>query len=136
MKQTEHEHQKFVFQILALNEAKFPFLRFIYAVPNGGQRHPAVAAKLKAEGVKRGVSDICIPFSCQHNFRDPSGSCCPGAYIEMKAPKGKVSPEQKEFLEFVKEQGYFATVAYSCDEALDGIENYCGLKLRGRVRPD
>lgn len=31
-----------------------------FAVPNGGWRNPVVAAKLKAEGVRSGVSDLII----------------------------------------------------------------------------
>lgn len=130
MNQTERDHQVFVFQILALNEAQYPFLKFIHAIPNGGHRHPAVAGKLKAEGVKRGIADICIPFPCGHSFRLPTG-CCPGAYIEMKSTTGRVSPEQAEFLEFVKKNHYATKIAYSCDEALAFIEEYLAVKLRG-----
>lgn len=132
MKSTERDHQVFVFQVLAMNEKAYSFLKYIYAIPNGGHRLPAVAGKLKAEGVKRGVADICLPFPCQHSFREPSGSCCHGAYIEMKSPDGRATPEQREFLEFVQGQGYFTRIAYSCEEALDEIERYCGIKLRGR----
>ena len=32
-----------------------------FAIPNGGHRHPAVAAKLKAEGATPGVPDLFIP---------------------------------------------------------------------------
>lgn len=129
---SEHEIQVAVFDVLRLNESKYPFLKWIYAVPNGGSRHPAVAGKLKAEGVKRGISDICIPFPCLHSFREPTGLCCRGAYIEMKAGKNKPTPEQKEFLEFVQKAGYKADVCYSAKDALDVIEDYCGIKLRGR----
>ncbi len=128
---SEHEIQVAVFDVLRLNESKYPFLKWIYAVPNGGSRHPAVAGKLKAEGVKRGISDICIPFpntplNAEHS---PKYS---GAYIEMKAGKNKPTPEQKEFLDFIETQGYKGIVARSSDEALDFIEYYCGIKLRGR----
>lgn len=33
-----------------------PELALMFAVPNGGHRHPVVAAKLKAQGVKAGVT--------------------------------------------------------------------------------
>ena len=123
MKQTEHLHQVAVFQTLALYEKRHPHLKWIYAVANGGHRHPAVASKLKAEGVRRGIADICIPFASK------SGSY-PGAYIEMKSPKGKVSVEQAEFLEFVRSQGYAVEIAYSCDEALRFIADYTGVKIK------
>ena len=124
---SERDHQVFVFQVLALNEKEYPFLKYIYAVPNGGHRHPAVAGKLKAEGVKRGVPDICLPFRPKRSHH------IGGAYIEMKdGSKRKLTAEQHEFLQFVVTQGYDIKVAHSCDEALDFIEDYCGIKLRGR----
>ena len=122
---SEHDQQVLVFDTLRLNEDALPFLKWVYAVPNGGSRHPAVAGKLKAEGVKRGISDICLPFaSADEQFV--------GGYIEMKFGKNKPSPEQAEFLEFVSRERYMTWVAYSADTALDAIEQYCGVQLRGR----
>lgn len=126
---SERDHQVFVFQVLALNEQTDPRLKWVYAVPNGGQRHPAVAGKLKAEGVKRGISDICLPFPC---INPATGWHFHGAYIEQKFGKNKVSPEQEQFLEFVKGQGLFGYVSYTADQTLDFIERYCGITLRGR----
>lgn len=125
---SEHDEQVRVFNILRLNEAVYPFLSFIFAIPNGGARHPAVAGKLKAEGVKRGVSDICLPFPT--SARTMFQYC--GGYIEVKAGKNKATPEQIAFLEFVRSQGYFGQVCTGADEVLDTIEEYCGIKLRGR----
>jgi hypothetical protein len=77
----EADHQKFVFDVLELNERKYPFLKWIYAIPNGGHRHPAVAGQLKAQGVKKGISDICIPIPKDKYH---------GAYIEMKYGKNNI----------------------------------------------
>lgn len=133
---SEHDHQVFVFQVLALNEQADPRLKWVYAVPNGGHRHPATAGKLKASGVKRGISDICIPFSPTPKNDDPNRTMFSpkkkGAYVEMKFGKNKLSLEQDEFLRFVAGEGYAIHVAYTCDEALDFIEDYCGIQLRGR----
>lgn len=118
----EHDEQVLVFDTLRLNESQHPELSAIYAIPNGGHRHAAVAGKLKAEGVKRGVSDICIPI--------PSGGFH-GAYIEMKVKPNKVTPEQSAFLEFVRNQGYAAKTAWSAGEALLFIGEYLNIKLRG-----
>ena len=43
------------------NEAYYPELRLLYAIPNGGHRHKAMSAELKAEGVKPGVPNLCLP---------------------------------------------------------------------------
>ena len=95
---TEHAHQVALFCWLASQTANHPQLKWVYAIPNGGERNPIVASRLKAEGVKSGVSDICLPFSKQgyHGF-----------YIEMKKPKGKESPSQIEFGKFLAENNAY-----------------------------
>jgi hypothetical protein len=42
--------------------------------------------------------------------------------IEVKAPKGRVTKEQQDFIDFVKKQGGLAGVARSVEEALDIIK--------------
>lgn len=87
-----------------------------FAIPNGGVRHPAVAKKLKAEGVKAGIPDIFIA----------DGK--PGLFIEMKEPKkGSLSKNQKEVIPRLKAAGYPVVVCYGWDEARKAAENY----LRG-----
>ena len=76
MNTSEHEHQKAVIEWAEVKSGQYPELRLLYAIPNGGHRHKAVAAKLKAEGVKPGVPDLCLPV------RRGEYS---GLYIEMKA---------------------------------------------------
>ena len=45
--------------------AVFDFARYagirLFAIPNGGHRHKAVAVKLRAEGVCAGVPDLMVP---------------------------------------------------------------------------
>ena len=109
----------------------YPMLKWIYAVPNGGDRHKAVAAKLKAEGVKPGVPDLCLPFpKVAQDVRYGEGHyyyCC-GLYIEMKSKeaKGRVSPDQKEWLEYLNGVGYKVGVAWNADEAIQILEDYLG----------
>ena len=35
----------------------------VFHIPNGGSRHKAEAARLKVQGVKAGVPDLCIPVA-------------------------------------------------------------------------
>jgi hypothetical protein len=111
----EHLAQVAVFVWAALNQHRRPELEFMYAVPNGGHRHRAVAAKMKAEGQRRGVPDICLPV--------PRGGYH-GFYLEMKIKPNRLSLEQKRYLEFLKSQGYHTDVAWSSEEAIDKIEAY------------
>ena len=93
-------------------------LRF-YAVPNGGSRPIVEAVKFKRSGVKAGVPDLCIPFS--------SGGYH-GLYIELKREVGgKVSPEQREWIDYLNKAGYYAVVCKGFEAAKRTIEYYLGL---------
>ena len=94
---TEHAHQAALFAWCALNVDKYPELKWFHAIPNGGLRDKITASKLKAEGVKPGVSDTFLPVK-----RPPYS----GLYIEMKKPGWKETKEQKEFGDFVRHQGF------------------------------
>ncbi len=89
----------------------------VFHIPNGGSRHKAEAARLKAQGVKAGVPDLCIPVARggYHSL-----------YVEMKAGKGRVSQKQREWLELLSGQGMRAVVCYGADEAIKAIEEYMG----------
>ena len=76
----------------------------IIAIPNGGQRSIATAARLKAEGVMAGVPDLFIPA-----WR---------VWIEMKREKGgAVSADQKEWIAYLTECGYRCFVARGAEDA-------------------
>ncbi len=96
---TEHDHQKALFEAAARLSPQYPELNMLYAVPNGGHRHIAVARKLKAEGVKAGVPDVCLPV--------PKGSYH-GFYAELKVGKNKPTKKQYEWIKALRSYGYFA----------------------------
>lgn len=85
---TEHAHQRAFFGWLLKAEflGQYPDAGMAYAVPNGGKRDPVTAARLKAEGVKSGVPDVCYPV--------PFGNYA-GLYIELKVDKGRTSDNQE-----------------------------------------
>lgn len=116
----EHQAQATYFSILAVNERRIPMLKWVFAVPNGGHRNKATAGRLRAEGVKSGVSDIFIPIPANgYN----------GCWMELKIKPNRVSEAQQEFLNAMEAHGYRTTVAWSCDELLDMTESYLGVKL-------
>lgn len=131
---SEHEHQKVVIEWCGLMARhKFPMLKWIFAVPNGGDRHKAVAGKLKAEGVKAGVPDLCLPYPkpmVVESYPEALGvDVRPGwhgLFIEMKSKdtKGRVSPAQQEWLDYLESVGYKVKVAWNADEAIQIIEDY------------
>ena len=112
---TEHSHQVAVFMWCSRYLELYPVLKWLYAIPNGGERNKAVAARLKAEGVKSGVSDLCLPVRAQGYS---------GLYIEMKKPGGKESKEQKEFGAFVSDQGFCYKLCMTWEEAVEVLKWY------------
>jgi len=58
---TEHAHQAALFCWAAHSTQIYPELLWLFAVPNGGQRNIVTAVRLRAEGVRSGVSDIILP---------------------------------------------------------------------------
>ena len=120
MRSEESRHQSAVFDILRLNEKRHPQLKWIFAVPNGGHRNVIVAAKLKREGVKKGIADICcpVPMNGKH-----------GLWIELKIKPNRLSPEQHDFLVAMIQNDYETQVCWSCDEVLEAIEKYLEIRL-------
>ena len=116
---TEAEEQIKLFQWAAYMErGKYPQLRLLYAVPNGGRRDRIEAAHMKLQGVKAGVPDICLAY--------PSGKYH-ALYIELKVGKNKPSDKQKTWLHNLQEAGYMAAVCYGYDDAVETIERYLSL---------
>lgn len=93
----------------------------IYHVPNGGHRVKAVAAKLKAQGVKAGIPDLVLSMARGGYF---------GLYIEFKATPpndAAVSANQQERLRKLNDQGYLAIVCRGHFDAMEQIRAYLRL---------
>jgi len=118
---SEHDEQVALLHWIDTFKSKYPQLDMAFAIPNGGHRHIAVARKLKAEGVRAGVPDIFLAQPAQGKH---------GLFIEMKSEKGKISPEQTEWLSFLNGNGYATFICYSWIEAAMAISNYLGIDLR------
>lgn len=118
------EHSALVFSDKVLNVwanwnmNRYPELKWLHHVPNGGSRNKQEAVKLKQMGVKAGVSDLCLPY--------PKGLYC-GLYIEMKFGDNRQQETQKEFLADMAAAGHFVATCYSAEEAVKVIEEYCKL---------
>lgn len=117
---SEHDEQAALIQWLALYEERYPALQRLYAIPNGGKRDKATAARLKAEGVKPGVPDLCLPVA-RRGYH--------GLYIEMKISGGRVSKEQRQWLAAAEADGYMTAVCYSWPEAARLLVAYLGADI-------
>lgn len=121
----EHEEQRALIAWAAVAASAVPELALLYAVPNGGIRRAGMAGKLKAEGVKAGVPDLCLPV--------PRGPYH-GLYLELKPPvratggkKRMPTPMQRRWLAALAEQGYRAELCYGWEHARLVIERYLAL---------
>jgi len=111
---TEHEEQCALFEWADWYLPTVSAL--LFAIPMGGHRHKAVAAKLKAEGVKAGVPDIffALPRNGKH-----------GLFIEMKRIKGgSVRREQKAMIDRLRAAGYQVEVCKGFEAARNVLVNY------------
>ena len=115
----ESEEQARLFQWAIYECGKYPELKLLYHIPNGGSRNKREAANLKRQGVKAGVPDLCLPVARGRYH---------GLYIEMKAGRNKASDNQKQWLSDLNEQGYCAVLCYGWNAASEVITNY----LEGR----
>lgn len=121
---SEHQEQVAFFDWVRLNENRYPELRWIFAIPNGGLRDKRVAAKLKREGVRAGVWDVFVPvirrsedvYGCYH-----IESC--GLFIEFKYGKNKLTENQKAF-KWACLEDYDFEVVYSSEEAIQAVKRY------------
>lgn len=87
----------------------------LYAIPNGGHRVVAVAARLKSEGVRAGVPDLFWPVA---------SSGFHGLYIEMKYGKNKLTTSQRSWRDALIEQGYAHVVCYDWTAASEEMKKY------------
>lgn len=117
---SEDAEQRAVLEWAERSFGRYPALRWMYAVPNGGHRSKAVAGKLKAGGVKKGVPDLVIPEPIAPYH---------GAYLEMKRRKGgRPTPEQLVWRDHLLSRGYAHCIARGFDEA----RSFLILYLEGR----
>lgn len=100
------------------NANRYPELRWLFHVPNGGSRNKQEAVKFKQMGIKAGVSDLCLPY--------PKGIYC-GLFIEMKYGNNRQQDTQKEFLAAMATAGHFVATCYSAEEAIKVLEEYLEL---------
>ena len=92
-----------------------------WAVPNGGFRDVRTASKLKAEGVKPGVSDIMVLWGGR--------LIC----IELKTDKGRQSAEQIAWADAATIAGAAYYVARSVEQVEEFLDA-AGLPLRARTK--
>ena len=77
-----------------------------WACPNGEQRNPKTAARLKQQGVRAGAADLMLVID--HLFHG----------LELKTELGHLSKAQEQFQEDLERAGGIYHVAYGLGEAV------------------
>lgn len=73
---------------------------------------------MKQMGVLKGASDLFMAW--------PNGGYH-GLFIEVKSKTGKASPDQKAFLQRMKEAGYKAEICHGADQVINTMKEYLAL---------
>ena len=90
------------------------------SVPNESKRSTGYGGKLKRMGLQKGFPDLLI-FTRTLQVR---GAGFVGIAIELKSSRGKVRPEQKEWLDKLVIENWLTKVCWSLDEVIDFLESW------------
>lgn len=115
LKMSEAQEQATVIEWALYNQNRYPELKLLHHIPNGGRRDARTGAMMKRQGVKAGVPDLHLPVS-----RGKYHSL----YIEMKTDKGRPTETQKEWLDALNAEGNMAVICHSAEEAIAVIKLY------------
>lgn len=95
----------------------------IINIRNEGKRSKRECGELKAMGMVAGMPDLFIP-SPAHLLNGRAWHIAHGLFIELKTPKGKISPAQQVVHERLRTSGYQVEVCRTLEEAITVINNY------------
>lgn len=118
MRRSEDTEQIHVCNWAMWNENRYPELKWLHHIPNGGSRNKAEAVKLKNMGVKSGVADLHLPYAKGVYI---------GLYIEMKYGTGRHQDSQIEFLHDMAKNGHYVATCYTAGDAITVLEEYLQL---------
>ena len=122
---TKRQSPEFQMQAALVNwcelmAAAYPALRLLRGSMNGVRLTPAQAGKAKAAGMLKGEHDITLPVA-RGGYH--------GLSLELKAGKNKPTPEQLEYGERLKAEGWYVAYSWDWQEAADIIQKYLEEKL-------
>lgn len=122
---SEHSEAAQLMRLVRLHESRYPVLKRLFHVPNGGLRSKAAAGKLWAEGVRPGVPDYILPVRVgQMEYGDKFN----GLAIELKRKKGgAASDDQADWLEWLDDNGWRAVVCKGHERAWAVICEYLAI---------
>jgi hypothetical protein len=120
-KRTEHGEQEALFEWAANSVGRLPELALMFAIPNAGgytggfKQNVRRVQAMKNEGLKKGVPDIFLPVA-RNGYR--------GLFLELKTETGKLSKDQRWWIDRLREQGYYAVWCRGYELAKERLEIY------------
>jgi hypothetical protein len=113
----EHEIQSTYIARHGILAPHIPVIGYGRAIPNGGFRKHRTHVALWYEGVRPGIPDWVFPFAARgyHSF-----------WTEFKRLKERKSPDQIDYIDWLRAQGHYVIVSRSADHAMQALCWYIG----------
>ncbi len=121
VKLSEHDIQSMYVRIVRLHQNKYPELQLMFAVPNGAHlagdeiRRAIKMRKMKEEGFVPGVPDLMLPIARGKYY---------GLALEFKSATGKVSDQQKDYMNKLTNYGWKCEVVNDASKAWEITLHY------------
>ena len=115
MEQIEAQAQKQLIQWCR----NYPWGQFLFHIANESIGGYGWTVRNRQMGIRKGVPDLCLPVPMQGYH---------GLFIEMKAPNGRTSQEQKQWIKALNAFGYKAVVCKGFLEAKEALEDYMNVQ--------
>ena len=113
---SESQEQCAFFDWCKRHSKEYRGLEKIYAIPNGGERDKANGHRMKLEGLRAGVPDMCLPVACGRYH---------SLYIEMKVRSGgRISEKQQTWIAALREEGHKVAVCKGFKDARAVVMDY------------
>lgn len=119
----EEDLQRACFEWVRLSQPVHPILKWLTHIPNGGKRSKGEGGKLKAMGVRKGLMDFLLP-------RKHRG--WQGLAIELKSADGRLTTEQRDWLDALASDGYLTAECRTVEEFQATVQRF----LNGVPAPD
>jgi hypothetical protein len=137
MKQQEYAEQKGFFQWLENHERYNPMLARFFHIPSGGERtsktdrngrrYSPEGQRLKQSGARKGIPDVFCLAEGEGDHESDGRCIYRGLILEFKSDTGRLSPEQRDWCDYFREQGYRVEVPRSWVEAALIVIDYFNL---------
>lgn len=112
---SEFKEQCIIFEWAKLQQKMYPCLEFMFSTLNGVNLTMGQAKKAKLSGNKSGVPDIILTYPNKKYH---------GLFIELKVGYNNPSLNQKKYINFLNQHGYYCQVCIGSRDGIETIRKY------------